>query len=723
MTKTPRRRKNKKYRAFWLFVKIQLALLLLVAGAGLYYTFGGYGEEVRALKREAGAAVRASDKETFRDNQTGIVYAADGSVISTLKGGRESYYLTREEIPEQAAAAIISIEDKKFYRHDGVDYRAIVRAVLAMLVNGRVTQGGSTITMQLARNCFLTQEKTWQRKVEEIFIAWDLEKKYTKDEILEFYLNNIYFGNGYYGILSASRGYFDRETAELSLSQTAFLCAIPNNPTLYDPLVNMEHTLERRDRILLNMKEDGMISERAYKEAVAEQIWLQRPQGHEKNDYVETYAYYCATRALMEEAGFVFETEFATREAEAAYREAYEELYGSCQKDLYTKGYRIYTSLDLGMQERLQAAVSDTLGGYEEVNEEGIYALQASAVCIDNQSGYVKSIVGGRLQEYNGYTLNRAYQSYRQPGSAIKPLIVYAPAFERGYTPDSIVTDEEIPDGPKNANGRYQGEMTFREAAENSVNTVAWRLFEEISPARGLSYLAEMNFSKLDAEDYRQTSALGGFTNGVSALEMAAGYAALENDGVYRRPTCIVKIEDADGNLICRPNQTEKTVYRKNAARMTTDVLTGVFTRGTARGLGLSQMPCAGKTGTTNDQKDGWFAGYTRYYTTSVWVGYDMPRGMDALMGNTYPGKIWQTYMEQIHEGLEPLAFLPAAQLSEEYQEKQREAAEAAERERQEGKAPPKEAQPSGEPEAGGEPQPSGEPEAAETPAGDGGTD
>ena len=226
----------------------------------------------------------------------------------------------------------------------------------------------------------------------------------------------------------------------------------------------------------------------------------------------------------MEEAGFVFETEFATREAEAAYREAYEELYGSCQKDLYTKGYRIYTSLDLGMQERLQAAVNDMLGGYEEVNEEGIYALQASAVCIDNQSGYVKSIVGGRLQEYNGYTLNRAYQSYRQPGSAIKPLIVYAPAFERGYTPDSIVTDEEIPDGPKNANGRYQGEMTFREAAENSVNTVAWRLFEEISPARGLSYLAEMNFSKLDAEDYRQTSALGGFTNGVSALEIGRAH-------------------------------------------------------------------------------------------------------------------------------------------------------------------------------------------------------
>lgn len=715
MAKTSGRKKKKKYRAFWLFVKIQMVLFLLVAGAGLYYTFGGYGEEIKAMKREAAALVRASDKETFRDNQTGIVYAADGSVISTLKGEKESYYLTREEIPENVVAAIISIEDKKFYRHDGVDYRAILRAAIAVIKSGEPTQGGSTITMQLARNCFLTQEKTWQRKVEEIFIAWNLEEKYSKDEILEFYLNNIYFGNGYYGILSASRGYFNREVWELSLSQTAFLCAIPNNPTLYDPITNMENTLERRDRILSNMKKDGKISEKGYEEAVAERIELERPPGHEKNDYVETYAYYCATRALMEEGGFVFRTEFSTEEDESAYGEAYEQMYHSCQKDLYTKGYRIYTSLDLGMQEELQSAVNDTLDGYGEVNEEGIYALQASAVCIDNESGYVKAIVGGRAQEYHGYTLNRAYQSYRQPGSAIKPLIVYTPAFEMGCTPERVVVDEEIPDGPKNANDRYLGEVTIRTAVEQSINTVAWKLFEEITPAKGLSYLTEMNFAKLDAEDYREAAALGGFTNGVSALEMAAGYAALENDGVYRRPTCIVKIEDAEGNLLCQPNQTEKNVYRKNAARTMTDVLTGVFTRGTAKGLGLAQMPCAGKTGTTNEKKDGWFVGYTRYYTTSVWVGYDMPRSMDELMGNTYPGKIWQTYMEQIHKDLEPLDFLPVTQMSEEYQEMQRENTE--ETEPRDGEASPEdEAQPEADAQTVGEPE-SAAPEAGEAPA------
>lgn len=292
---------------------------------------------------------------------------------------------------------------------------------------------------------------------------------------------------------------------------------------------------------------------------------------------------------------------------------------------------------------------------------------QSAAACIDNSNGYVKAIVGGRSQEVSGYTLNRAYQSYRQPGSAIKPLIVYTPSLERGYTPDSKVVDEPIEDGPKNAGGGYRGEMTLRQAAERSVNTVAWKLYEELTPEVGLSYLTEMNFAKLDKEDYRPATSLGGFTNGVSALEMASGYAAIENDGKYRVPTCIVKISDADGNDVYVGEQEEKVVYKQNAARMMTDILTGVLTNGTGKGLALSDMPSAGKTGTSNDQKDGWFVGYTRYYTTSVWVGYDMPRKMEQLMGSTYPGTIWKTFMETIHEGLEPMDFLPYAKVSDRF--------------------------------------------------------
>lgn len=663
------KKKKKKYRFFWFFVNIQILLMIAVLAAIAWYYLGGYAGQVEHMQQEAIELVRNSTEETFRGNQTSFVYDADGNVISTLKGSKESYYLEMKDIPVDAVAAIISIEDKKFYRHNGIDYKAIMRAVKAVLKSGEASQGGSTITMQLARNIFLTQEKTWQRKVEEMFIARGLEEKYSKDKILEFYLNNIYFGNGYYGIQSASRGYFDRDVSELSLSETAFLCAIPNNPTLYDPVTNKSNTISRRDRILENMRNDGKISEMKYAEAVVERITLKRPEALAKNDYVETYTYYCAARALMENEDFEFRYTFNSPEEEAFYDEAYNELYTECQKKLYTAGYRIYTSFDLNLQEELQSSVNDTLESYTDVNEEGVYTLQASSVCIDNETGYVKAIVGGREQDFAGYTLNRAYQSFRQSGSAIKPLIVYTPSFERNYTPSSIVVDEPIEDGPKNSNGTYKGAITVRAAVENSVNTIAWKLYEELTPKVGLSYLEAMNFARLEPEDYSMATALGGFTKGMSALEMAAGYAAIENDGIYRTPTCIVKILDASGNEIYASEQEGKSVYEQNAARMMTDVLSGVFTSGTARGLGLGPMACAGKTGTTNDQKDGWFVGYTRYYTTSVWVGYDMPKTLDGLMGSTYPGTIWQNFMKKAHENLEPMPFLPYVDTSESVQE------------------------------------------------------
>lgn len=668
MSKT---KKKKKHRLFWHFFRIQLALLVLVLGAAAYYFYGGYGKQVEELRQEAVRLVRQSDVNTFKANQTSIVYASDGSVISTLKGEKDSYYVSIEEMPVDVVTAIVSIEDKKFFRHHGIDYRALLRAVKAMVQNGEVKQGGSTITMQLARNIFLSQEKTWQRKVEEMYIATELENKYSKNQILEFYLNNIYFGNGYYGIQSAARGYFDRDVESLSLSQIAFLCAIPNNPTLYDPMTNKDNTVSRRDRILKNMLDDGKISQMDYAQAVAEQITLNRPQALAKNDYVETYTYYCATRALMEQQGFVFHEDFKTDEEQQAYEDTYSALYSECQKKLYTGGYRIYTSIDLSLQDELQQSVNDTLSGYTGVNDESVYELQASAVCIDNDNGYVRAIVGGRSQEFPGYTLNRAYQSFRQPGSAIKPLTVYTPSFEQNYTPDSIVTDEPIEDGPRNANGTYLGEITVRTAVEKSVNTIAWKLYDQLTPDKGLSYLKAMNFSRISPSDYRLATALGGFTNGVSALEMASGFAAIENDGYYRTPTCIVKIEDGNGTVLYDSGQKPVLIYKKNAARMMTDVLKGVITNGTGKGLDLGDMPCAGKTGTTNDQKDGWFVGYTRYYTTSVWVGYDMPKKLQGLMGNTYPGKIWQSFMNKAHEGLEPLEFLPYARISDDLLQQQ----------------------------------------------------
>lgn len=656
MTMKQKKKQKKRHRLFWFFVKTQIFLMLLVLAGVAYYYLGGYGKTVQTLHQEAVALVEQSEEETFRANQTSVVYDAKGSLISTVKGEKDVYYLQFEEIPSDFVDAIISIEDKKFYRHIGIDLKAIVRAAWAMVRNGEVTQGGSTITQQLARTVFLSNERTWERKIEEIYIALELEQKYTKDDILEYYLNNVYFANGYYGIQAASQGYFSLPVDKLELSQVAFLCAIPNNPTLYDPVTSLENTIKRRDRILYNMWSDGVINDREYEEALEYKIVLNRPE-KVKNNYVETYTYYCAIRLLMEQEGFEFKNHFSTEDEKEAYEEAYNQLYAHCQQGLFTKGYRIYTSIDLNQQQMLQDAIDNTLAFDTEVSEEGVYTLQSAGVCIDNLTGYVTAIVGGRTQEFEGYTLNRAYQSYRQPGSAIKPLIVYTPCFERGYLPTTIVSDVEIEDGPKS--GSYMGDITIRQAVEHSRNVPAWTLFEELTPEVGLQYLLEMNFSKIHKNDYYLPASLGGFTKGVSPLEMAAAYATLENDGYYREPTCIVKITDADGNIILETSEEEKSIYDVNAARMMTDVLKGVFTDGTAKGRGLSVMPCAGKSGTTNDNKDGWFVGYTHYYTTSIWMGYDMPKQLETLVGSSYPAIIWQDYMEKIHIDLEIVDFLP----------------------------------------------------------------
>jgi membrane peptidoglycan carboxypeptidase len=270
----------------------------------------------------------------------------------------------------------------------------------------------------------------------------------------------------------------------------------------------------------------------------------------------------------------------------------------------------------------------------------------------------VRAIVGGRSQEHDGYTLNRAFQSFRQPGSAIKPLIVYTPALERGYTPDTIVVDEAIEDGPVNGDGVYSGAITLRQAVAVSKNTIAWKIFDEITPTVGISYLKAMGFSKLDANDERLPASIGGFTNGVSALEMAKAYATIANNGGYRNPTCIMKITDAQGEILYQTDQSATVIYKENACREMTDMLESVIEYGTGRGYALGNMPCAGKTGTTNDNKDGWFVGYTAYYTTSVWVGYDIPKEVAGLGGGTYPGKIWYTFMSWLHQNLTPVDFV-----------------------------------------------------------------
>ena len=626
--KTTTKKHSRKNMNSFVFHLTQICVLCIVLGAiGLFFV-AGYPQKVFSLYLEAQTVARESSASDFQTGQVGEVYESDGNRIALLQNDKNIIYLTSDQIPELVKQAFVSIEDKRFYKHHGSDPFAIVRAVTSLLGKGRITQGGSTITQQLVRNIYLTHTIRWERKVEEIFIAHAMEREYSKDELLEFYINNIYFSNGCYGIEAASQKYFSRSVSDLDLSETAFLCAIPNNPSIYDPLTHADKTIERRNLILQNMLDDGIINEQQYTDAVNEKITLNPYSPSYTRTWAHTYIYECATRALMGVTG---------------------KDYDTCHDMLYNNGYKVYTSIDMEAQELLQTTIDTELEDYNTRNNNGSYALQASAVTIDNTTGLVTAIVGGRSQDDVSADYNRAYLSFRQPGSSIKPLIVYTPVLERGYTASSTVIDSKEPDGPSNA-GSYSGAISLRTAVEQSKNTVAYKLFRELTPEVGLQYLLNMNFSSIQDSDYVLSAALGGLSKGASCLEMTSAYATLENEGVFRQPTCVTLITDSAGNVVVRPETEEKQVYQSSAAHEMTNILEGVLTRGTAHGKALTNMPCAGKTGTTNDNIDGWFVGYTAYYTTGVWVGFDSPRSTHSLSGATYPLDIWYNYMTELHK-------------------------------------------------------------------------
>ena len=651
---------SKKHNGLlWWVLKIWatcLVLALCVVGA---IAVKKVGIPVVTMYKEASKDVSKSSKDTFKAEQTSLVYDVDGNEIKKLKQEKDVSYLDYDDIPDAAKLAIISIEDKNFTTHHGIDIEGIARAGLSLVLNrGNITMGGSTITQQLARNVFLGYEKTYSRKIKEMFIAVALEQKYTKQEILEFYLNNVYFANGYYGIESASEAYFNKEAKDLSISQIAFLCSIPNSPNRYDPYKHKDSTLKRRDRILKNMYEDGYISQSQYEKSLDEKITIMPKKETTTNDYAETYILKCATEALMKEQGFEFKTTFSNDSEKKKYNDEYDELYNTCKKSLYSAGYRIYTSIDMEKQKQLQDSVSSQLSMFTEKTDDGVYKVQGAAVSIDNSTGKVAAIVGGREEDQEGYGLNRAYQSFRQPGSAIKPLLVYTPALEKGYTPDSTLDDSRMTgsDAVSNAGYSYSGSISLRRAVVKSSNVATYRLYEKLGPRSCMKYLEALNFKGLDKKDYDYNSTcIGGFTNGTTVVEMAAGYATIANDGEYRTPDCIIKITDAKGNDIVPEDKTTKSVYSSSAARMMTSVLQSCVTEseGTAHVCQLDvDMPAACKTGTTNDYVDGWLCGYTPYYTTAVWVGMDKYKSVDNLKGNTYPASIWKNYMDKIHQGL-----------------------------------------------------------------------
>ena len=642
-----------------------LAALILTAVVSVVL-FVKYGDTYQAYAKEADQVVENSKPEDFRMDEITYIYAADGTQLAELSGGGgRSSYLKYEDIPKDAVNAFIAIEDRSFWRNIGIDVKGIIRVVKDYITSsGDSMAGASTITQQLSRTIYLTRNRSIERKIKEMMIAIRLTRKYTKQEIMEFYINTACFSNGIYGLEAAAKAFFGKSANELTVSQTAYLCAIPNWPEYYNPYKYPKNAVTRRDKILKDMYGEGYLSKSEYEAALKEKIKIQKGTSEFYN-YETTYAVSCAVEYLMQLHGYEFRYEFSSEEDYQSYLEAYEAAYNLEKTNLYAKGYKIKTSLQTDTQGAIQQALDNNLAFATDTNpDSGVFELQGAVTAIDNATGKVIAAVGGRSQEDldNVYSLNRAYQGYRQPGSSIKPLVVYTPALMSGYTPDTTVYDINVVAARQpgaNVAAMRGAAMSLRYAVEQSKNGVAYSVLNKITPEYGLACLTDMKFDKIVPADYTLSASLGGLTYGVTTVQMASGYSTLVNDGKYRNPTCIVSLKDSDGKELYKEEK-QKTVYGKEAAYTMLDILKGVLIRGTARDLKWaeeSKMPAAGKTGTTNDSKDGWFCGVTPYYSVAVWIGYDTPRELESLYGASYPASVWKDAMLYLTKDLAPVEF------------------------------------------------------------------
>lgn len=529
--------------------------------------------------------------------QTSSMYDAQGELMSELRGAENRSVVPLDEIPLHTRQAFLAAEDLRFYEHQGIDVYRILGALRSNLKNRSLAEGASTITQQLAKLTHLSSEKTIRRKLEEINLAFQIEKAYSKDEILAMYLNTVYFGRGAYGIQAAAQAYFGVDASALTLNQSASLAAIIKAPSAYAPHISPSNNRSRRQYILAVMEENGFITLEEEQAARSESIWV-LAQETEK----QLYGWYI-DEALHESA----------------------ELLGLSADEVIQGGFEIYTAYDA----RLQAIADEVYADqsfFPSAASDGT-PIQSAMAVVDTSSGAVLAMVGGR-----DYTvrrgLNRATQMRRQPGSALKPLAVYGPALELGYTTASVLLDEKTSFGnytPRNAGDRYYGLVTMRTAIRNSLNTTAVRLLEEIGMNASIQYLNKMGIPT-QKSDQNLSLALGSMTYGVTPVELAAAYVPYANGGVYHQPYCISRIEAADGSVVYERKENGKQVLSAQNAFLMTSLLQSVVSSGTGTRMLAANTPIAGKTGTvsmTGGNRDIWMAAYTPEISVAVWMGFD----------------------------------------------------------------------------------------------------
>lgn len=597
---------------------------------------------------------RLEDLKTLQLAQTSKVFAADGTLIAELHGEQNRENVPLSEICDYLQKAVIAVEDQRFYQHRGVDWLGIARAFWTNVIKGEVVQGASTITQQYVKNTLTGKERTYWRKVQEASLAYQLERKYSKDKILEMYLNDVYFGQGCYGAKKAAEVFFGKEPGELTLAESALLAGVIRMPNRYSPYFYPENARKRRDTVINKMLELGYISEEEATQAKMEPIQVKPVE----------------ESALSTIAPYFVEYVVQYLKQNQELREKFDNY--SAEDIIYRGGLRIYTTLDLNMQRYAEQAINSTLN---------LPTDPTAALCaIDPRTGEIKAMVGGK--DFDKQKYNIAAQGGRQAGSAFKVFVLVA-ALSSGISPnktyDSSPTTLEFPDGTKwkvkNCEGSSYGSITVREATIRSVNVVFARICRDIGPQRIVEFARAMGITS--PMEPLPSIALGALTYGVNPLEMASAVGTLANNGIRVPPICVTKITDANGKVLIENVPKGKRVIREDIAALANSILQQVVSSGTGRAARIGR-PQAGKTGTTDNFADAWFVGYTPDLSAAVWVGY--PQGLipmtnvhgRTVYGGTFPAEIWKKFMDKALANIPPSDF-PEPYREEQYAEKDEE--------------------------------------------------
>lgn len=712
-------KKQKRKRAKNRVGVIILRVIIIGLIIGFFSILGG---AIGAYMGVIGNSPDINTIDVVPKNYTSIVYDENGVEFDSFHGNENREYVSLDSVPYYLQKAVISIEDERFYDHNGVDIKGMIRALFANIKSGEFSQGASTITQQLIKNEVLTSEKKLERKLQEQYLAINLEKDLTeslnskeaaKDYILELYLNTIALNHGLNGVKTAAEFYFGKDVSELNLAECASIAGITKNPSAYSPVSHPDNNLSRQRDVLEKMYELGYITETEYNEALNDD-YLSRIVGSKSKGSEKSIHSYFVDQLFFEIADDLMTQKNMTKQ------QAYNLIYSG--------GLQIYSTIDLEMQDIMEESYkNDSLfpprGNYlnasytisimdneteeqthitrnqavnsqeeaeafkqsvidELVNDSNTLvadrldvnqALQSSMVVLDYHTGHVKALIGGRGEKTGDLVFNRATQALRQMGSCFKVLAAFAPAIDMGiYAPGSIIIDEPLVVNGHQINNwwgsKYRGPSTIRDGIRDSMNIVAVKTLMEVGYENAYDYMLKFGFSTLvDSEvasngtilsDKVPSLALGGITYGVSVLELTAAYGTIANNGLYNKPVTYTKVLDHDGNILLENKVEPVRVLKESTAYLLTDMMEDVITGGGTGGLARFtsvRMPIAGKTGTTTDDKDLAFAGYTPYYAAGIWMGYDDPQRM--TYDKSYHLLLWSDVMEKIHQDLEYKSF------------------------------------------------------------------